>query len=236
MVSPIKGILITASFISLLGCNISQILPNEPIEQRDVTITSTAIIYKHTDADKSILTKSGITISLEPVNSVPQLFYRVETKARPTLIVINGQKMYDVIHRPFFKETQIRSKFLLKLSNKTNRVLRPKGAILTVDIDGASTSIPESYYKELSNLMLVPNSAKEIEIYGAELDLITSDSGVIRVGLYEVGVGEQFENFEWYFNFNKVAVSDVLPLKVETESLTPTAASSKNGEVYPVNN
>ncbi len=225
---------ISVVFVAVLsGCNTAFILPTETADiSRDVEISSTKLEFKLVKKNSSVKKQSGITIALEPVNTAPEIFYRVSLKEKFQLLLINGKQSYEVTHTPFYREQANRVAFRLKISNNSNRVVRSKGAIVSVDVDGNTETIPSSAYKELTGLILVPNSTKEVIIYGPEISAIKGDGGVMRVGMYEIGVGDQYANFEWYLNYSSGQVSAVAPLKIETKSLLPTVARGKHGKVY----
>lgn len=225
---------VSVVFVAILsGCNTAFILPTETADiTRDVEISSTKLEFQLAKKNNSVKKKSGITVALEPVNSAPEIFYRVSLKEKFQLLQVNGKQSYEVTHTPFYREQANRVAFRLKISNNSNRVIRSKGAIVSVDVDGNTATIPSSAYKELTGLILVPNSTKEVIIYGPEIDTIKGDGGVMRVGMYEIGIGDKYANFEWYLNYSSGQVSTVAPLKIETESMLPTVARGKHGKVY----
>ncbi len=229
-----KFILSFLVVVFLAGCNTAMLMPQQTAPtQKDITISSTDVDFSLSKSTNSVLKKSGITIGLEPLNSDPEPYYKMTFREKLQIIVMNGKQSYEVTHTPFFKQNDDRVAFRLKISNNSDRVVRSKGAIVSIDVDGKNTTLPSAAYKELTGLILVPNSTKEIVVYGPSTSSIRGDKGVMRVGIYEIGVGDKYANFEWYIDYDSQTVSKVLPLKVESVSMDPNAARRKHGSVYP---
>ena len=166
-----KKIIILTFLVTLLSaCNLQKIIPfmpydNSSVKNSDVDVKKETIVISSLDTKKIRQKKHGVSISVEAINVVPELWMEISLEEQPTFIVTNGQLQYIERRIPYYKDS-FPLAFRIKISNNSKRVFRPKNAILTFNVDGDSASVNPKHYKSLSKAIIVPNSSASFTVYG----------------------------------------------------------------------
>lgn len=155
--------------------------------------------------------KSNVTVRIEPINDYSFHWEYEHTYIQKpdeiklfSLRIEDGKK--DYIHKaiPSLIRDNPFVRFKITISNQSDKVIRPAGSVLTIDIDGKNVPINTANISDYLNAIIVPNSSKEMIISPFYMAALVHKSGTIRIGLYELKVGDKLETFEWYYSFKTV--------------------------------
>ena len=109
---------------------------------------------------------------------------------------------------PVLVVTPDRLEFLLTITNHGDRVLRTRGAVMELNVDGRTLAVREQDYQGLLDAVIPPGGQRQVSLYGPSLDRMP-DAGVIGMFLYDVPIERdeagnvvRVENFEWYFEYD----------------------------------
>jgi hypothetical protein len=151
-------------------------------------------------------------------------------KEVPTILQVSGKSYYEINYIPVVSVDD-RIKFRVKISNNSNRVLRPSSAVVSFNVDGAQTSVSEENYTDFLNALITPNATKEIEIYGPNLNKLKESKGTIAIDIYELNIGGKLANFSWILQYDKINRTINSFSQTEKKYLTPFEAQSLNGKL-----
>lgn len=108
---------------------------------------------------------------------------------------------------PLLVVTPDRLEFLLTITNHGDRVLRTRGAVMELNVDGRTLAVREQDYQGLLDAVIPPGGQRQVSLYGPSLDRMP-DAGVVGLFLYDVPIERdeagnivRVENFEWYFEY-----------------------------------
>ncbi|MDX2505603.1 MAG: hypothetical protein QNL62_14150 [Gammaproteobacteria bacterium] len=228
-----KKMIILGLISGLAGCNAKTIIPYaylpaaEP-KSEAISVSTQNAVLTHLDKKKKRQTKNMVTIDIEPISNELEKWFKYEL-TKEAVVYTSSNNVYPYIQKkiPFYKYDSDRLKLRAKIQNNSDRVLHLKNIIISFEIDGKNTSVAGDFYSNLSSAIITPNSNKEIIFYGPRVEELKDKNGVIKLGIYEVNIGNKFTNYEWYLSYttetvtkdDAVIISEVNLQQYEAEAL-----------------
>jgi hypothetical protein len=235
----------TLSCSVITGCNTSNIInslvpsgfrSSAAPESEPITVTATEITLGHLNKNQKRQTKNKISITIEPVYNELEKWYRYDLQEVPVAYTVSSDR-YPYIQKkiPFYQHDSDRVKLRAKIQNNSNRVLHLKNVIVSFDIDGKNTSVAGDFYSNLSEVLITPNSNKEVVFYGPKISEITDKTGTIKLGIYEVTVGSKYANYEWHLSYKTVTVTKSSEITASEITLTRYEATKMQNKTVKAN-
>lgn len=175
--------------------------------------------------------EGGLTLALSGITDTPKIAYRLRYTPRLTLLVVNGQQSYEEWYEPVAATESNRLRFKLRISNNSKRVIRPKNAILVIEVDGDQQVLDENQAEEFLNLLVTPGSSREVTLYGPSLNRLPLEGGLIRLAIYELGAGDNLHNFEWMFKLSISPRTERARTAMQVVSMTKWEMRERQGRI-----
>jgi uncharacterized glyoxalase superfamily protein PhnB len=229
----------------ITGCNSSNIInsvvppsfrSSAAPESEPITISATDLTLSHLNKKQKRQSKNKISITIETVSNELEKWYRYDLQEVPVAYTVSSHR-YPYIQKkvPFYQHDSDRVKLRAKIQNNSDRVLHLKNAIVSFDIDGNNTSVAGDFYSNLSNALITPNSNKEVVFYGPKISDITDKTGTIKLGIYEVTVGNKYANYEWHISYKTITVTKSSEITASEITLTHYEAEKMQNKTVKAN-
>jgi len=196
------------AFTVLLGCA-------STAHKKDITEVKMAVkmpLLAPLRETNPLQEKGGISISLSPIlYQVIQDSVVKDVTVNPSfleaLTAKDGAVFFDRTVTPVLGVTPDELRFVIKLNNKLNHVIRGAGTVVSFVINGNQIALSQEHYSELLNAIVVPRGEAQLGISGPKLNAIP-DSCTIGLFLYDfvtatdaAGNPTEKQNFEWYYTY-----------------------------------
>lgn len=212
--------------------DLAQQLLGTPDDTPD-SVTLNALVPRLTPLpdSRTVLTRGKLSLALGLADNTPKVAYRVRYEQRLALIEYNGRRSYDEHYQPVAVPPSDRLRLALRVTNHGNRVVRPKNAIVTIDLDGHTHVLDTAAAHEFLNLLVVPGSARDVILLGPPLKQLPASGGTLRVAIYELAVGDEVHNFEWLFTLDHTPWQADARTGTRVVELLPQEARARQGRL-----
>jgi hypothetical protein len=206
---------------SLTGClgddpRAAQVVPRKEMIVAVPTFTITA--------GAELIDKEGVKVNATPRMPTKGSFTFVTGfTEKTTWVVINDKKNYQVKSTTATGYTSDYLTIDARIQNTSANVIRLKDASVVVQVDGHLATLDQAAFNEVQKVVVPPGATVSFTFTGPSWGKF-QENGDLKIGIYEVPVGEKKVNFEFDYNTKLTPDTLVMTDSYQDLSLSPDQA------------
>lgn len=193
------------AFLSLLLTAITLLSACKSLPEKEIKKVPFSALYPEFIQISAPKPTRGVEISARFLADPMPTYAKHYQFIRGSLVQIEGAVPMSETVRPALRLKPGGDKAILevRIRNDSSHVIRSGNALFTIRYDDGLDLHRRNFKGGLKDLMLAPGDSKTYKFGSLTLkDLaISNRSGKIKVGIYELKIGDALENFEWEFEY-----------------------------------